>query len=62
MEQIETLAAVLGERAACLEARHHVPWYLRGVAHAAYYRAQLVHIETLDELRKIAAGIKRDLI
>ena len=59
--QIEDLAAVAGERAACLEARHHLPWYLHGVPHAAYYRNQLVHVETLAEIRRIVKEIQRDL-
>ena len=59
--QIETLAAGIGERAACLEARHQLPWYLHGVPHAGVYKQQLVHVETLEEIRKIAKGIKRDL-
>lgn len=59
--QIEQLALSRGEHAACMEARHHVPWYLHGVPHAGYYRQQLVHVETLEELRHISAGIKRDL-
>ena len=61
VRQIEALSALAGERNACLEARHHVPWYLHGVAYAGYYRQQLVHVETLEELRRIADGIKRDL-
>ena len=32
--QIEELAAVTGERNACMEARHQLPWYLHGVAHS----------------------------
>ena len=59
--QIETLAARSGERLACLEARHHLPWYLHGVAHSSFYRQQLVRVETLDDIRKIAKDIKRDL-
>ena len=59
--QIETLAAGIGERAACLEARHQLPWYLHGVPYAGIYKQQLVHVETLDEIRTIAKGIKRDL-
>lgn len=59
--QIEALSERAGERAACLEARHHLPWYLHGVPYAAYYRNQLVHVETLDDVRRIAADIKRDL-
>lgn len=58
--QIRDLAQQRGEHAACMEARHHVPWYLHGVPHAGYYRQQLVHVETLDELGRICAGIKRD--
>lgn len=58
--QIRELAMLRGEHAACMEARHHVPWYLHGVPHAAYYRQQLVHVETLEELGRICAGIKRD--
>ena len=61
VEQIETLAAFSGERLACLEARHHLPWYLHGVAHGAYYRQQLVHVETLEDIRRIVKDIKRDL-
>lgn len=58
--QIRDLAQRRGEHAACMEARHHLPWYLHGVPHAGYYRQQLVHVETLDELGRICAGIKRD--
>ena len=61
VHQIEMLAEYSGERIACLEARHHLPWYLHGVAHSSYYRQELVHVESLDEIRKISAGIKRDL-
>ena len=59
--QIEDLAAVRGERAACLEARHQLPWYLHGVPYAAYYRNQLVHVETLDDIRRTVRDIRRDL-
>ena len=59
--QIEDLAAVSGERLACLEARHHLPWYLHGVPHGGYYRNQLVHVETLADVHRIVKEIKRDL-
>ena len=55
-------AEEFGERLACLEARHQIPWYLKGVAHAGYYKQQLVKVETLDELERIINGIKRELI
>ena len=59
--QIEELAAVAGDRNACMEARHQLPWYLHGVAHSGYYKQQLVHVDTLEDIRKIATGIKHDL-
>ena len=60
LRQTELLAERRGERIACLEARHQVPWYLHGVAHATYYRQKLVHVETMEEIRGIIAGIKHD--
>ncbi len=62
VEQIEELSFRTGEHVACLEARHQLPWYLHGVAHSGYYKQQLVHVESLNELRHVAEGIKRDLI
>lgn len=59
--QIEELAAVAGERNACMEARHQLPWYLHGVAHSGYYKQQLVRVDTLEDIKKIAIGIKHDL-
>ena len=61
VRQTEMYAEQNGERLACLEARHQIPWYLKGVANAGYYKQQLVRVETLEELYKIAKGIKRDL-
>ena len=62
VRQIETLAERVGERNACMEARHQLPWYLHGVPHASYYKQQLVRVDTLEEIRKISIGIKRDLV
>lgn len=61
VEQIELSASLRGERVACLEARRHMAWYLRGVAHSSYYKQEIVRMETLGDLRKTAAGIKKDL-
>lgn len=59
--QIEALAARSGERIACLEARHHLPWYLHGVAHGGIYRQELVRVESLEDVRRVVKEIKRDL-
>ncbi|MDY3079630.1 MAG: tRNA dihydrouridine synthase DusB [Oscillospiraceae bacterium] len=61
VRQTEMYAERFGERLACLEARHQIPWYLKGVAHAGYYKQLLVRVESLDELHRIEKGIKRDL-
>lgn len=61
VRQIEAAAEQKGERLACLEARSQFCWYLRGVPHAGYYKQQIVHVSTLDELRQIAKDMQRDL-
>ena len=61
VSQTELLSEFCGERIACLEARHQVPWYLKGVPGAGWYKQQLVKVETLAELRRIAELIKREL-
>ncbi len=50
-----------GEHIACLEARKHFAWYLRGVAYAGYYKEKISHISTMEDIYTIAAAIKRDL-
>lgn len=61
MRQFELAALNKGERTACLEARKHYAWYLRGVPHSGYYKTQISKAETLDDLRKITDGICREL-
>ena len=50
-----------GEKIACLEARKHLAWYLRGVSHAAYYKKEICAINTIEDAMKIIDGIKKDL-
>ena len=50
-----------GEHIACLEARKHLAWYLRGVAYASYYKEKISHISTVEEAMEIIEGIKKDL-
>ena len=61
MRQFELAAEHLGERVACLEARKHYAWYLRGVPYSGYFKTQISKAESLDDLRKITDGIKKDL-
>ena len=50
-----------GEKIACLEARKHFAWYLRGVPHSSYYKEQISSIATMEDVYRIAEGIRRDL-
>lgn len=50
-----------GEHIACLEARKHFAWYLRGVAYSNYYKSQISSIQTMDDIYRIAQGIQKDL-
>ena len=61
LHQFELAKADKGEHIACLEARKHFAWYLRGVSHSGYYKEQISKISTMDDISAIAAGIKRDL-
>ena len=61
VRQFELAREDKGEHIACLEARKHFAWYLRGVAYANYYKEKISRIGTMDDVYAIAAGIKRDL-
>ena len=50
-----------GEHIACLEARKHFAWYLRGVAYSSYYKEQISSIKTMEDIYRIGEGIRRDL-
>jgi len=61
LRQFEIAAKQKSEKIACLEARKHYSWYLRGVPHSGYYKEKISKVETLDDLREITEGIKREL-
>jgi len=50
-----------GEHIACLEARKHFAWYLRGVRNASYYKNQISSMSTMEDIYRIAKDIVRDL-
>ena len=50
-----------GEKIACLEARKHFCWYLRGVPYSGYYKEKISAISAMDDIYGIAEGIRRDL-
>ena len=61
VRQIELGCRYNCEKIAVLNARRHYAWYLKGVPHASYYKEQIVHMETLDDVYRVTSGIKRDL-
>ena len=61
VRQFELSAAHKGEHIACLEARKHYAWYLKGVPYAGYWKEQICQVSTLEEIHRITEGIKRDL-
>ena len=62
VRQFEMATSDHGEHIACLEARKHFAWYLRGVAHSNYYKEQISSIQTMDDVYRIANGIRHDLV
>ncbi len=50
-----------GEYIACLEARKQLAWYLRGVAYANFYKEEISHLSTADEVAAVVHKIQRDL-
>lgn len=61
VRQFELALEDKGEKIACLEARKHFAWYLRGVAHSNYYKTQISAISTMEDIYRIADGIRKDL-
>ena len=51
-----------GEHIACLEARKHFAWYLRGVAHSSYYKNQITSLTTMEDIDRVAKDVVRDLV
>ena len=61
VRQFEMAFEDKGEHIACLEARKHFAWYLRGVAYANYYKEKISAISCMDDIYRIADGIRKDL-
>ena len=50
-----------GEKIACLEARKHFAWYLRGVRNASYYKKEVSSLTTMADIYRVAKDVVRDL-
>ena len=61
VEQFRLAEQDHGEKIACLEARKHFAWYLRGVSHSAYYKNQISSLTTMEDIYRVARDVVRDL-
>ena len=61
LEQFQLSEQDHGEHIACLEARKHFAWYLRGVAHSSYYKNQITSLNTMEDIYRVAKDVVRDL-
>ena len=61
VRQFELAARYKSEKIACLEARKHYAWYLKGVPYAGYWKGEISKITTLEDVYRVTAGIKREL-
>ena len=61
VQQFELSEQDHGEHIACLEARKHFAWYLRGVAHSSFYKNQISSLNTMEDIYRIAKDVVRDL-
>ena len=58
LRQFKMAAEYKSEKIACLEARKHFAWYLRGVPHSSEFKSRISQITTLDEAYRIGDDIK----
>ena len=61
VEQFKLAEADHGEKIACLEARKHFAWYLRGVRNASYYKKEITSLTTMNDIYRVAKDVVRDL-
>ena len=61
LRQFELAAEDRGERVACLEARKHLAWYIKGMPYAAYYKNRVMSVESLEDIRLAIRDIEDSL-
>ena len=62
VHQFELAEQDHGEHIACLEARKHFAWYLRGVSHSGFYKKEISSMTSMEDIYRIAKEISRDLV
>lgn len=57
VEQFRRAVEVLGEKTACLEARKHFAWYLKGMPRASFFKGRIMAVSTLDDIYNVSRDI-----
>jgi tRNA-dihydrouridine synthase B len=58
LRQLRRACETRGERLACLDARRHYAWYLRGARRAARFKERAARIESLADAERLTDDIK----
>ena len=61
VKQFQLSEADHGEHIACLEARKHFAWYLRGVSHSSFYKKEITSLNSMEDIYRVAKDVVRDL-
>lgn len=61
VKQFELMEQDLGEHIACLQARKHFAWYLRGVPNSSFYKKEISSLNTMEDIYRVAKDVIRDL-
>ena len=61
VEQFQLSEQDHGEHIACLEARKHFAWYLRGVRNSSFYKKEITSLNTMEDIYRVAKDVVRDL-
>lgn len=61
LRQYELACGWKDPHAVCMEARKTFCWYLRGVPYAGPYKREITQVNTIEDIRRIARRIQREL-
>ena len=57
VRQFEMSVSALGEKPACLEARKHFAWYLKGMPRAGFFKERVMSVSTLQDIYNVSRDI-----
>ena len=61
LRQFQLAHEFKGEKIACLEARKHFAWYLKGIPRAGFFRDKISRLETMADIVRLGEAIKNEL-